>query len=170
MATAAGDKDAVQQLAIDSHSDGKNNVSFLSNLVLGQLDECIDLLCETGRPAEAALLARTYKPSRVSQAVGAWREELSRTNKKAADSIADPADYPNLFPEFEESSALEKERDARAAPSGESGKNSSVPVSAAPVVEMPAKDDFDLDDDLGDLEDVDTSNVNLDDDDDDFLK
>ena len=31
-----------------------------------------------------------------------WKEDLAKTNKKAADSLADPTQYSNLFPDIQE--------------------------------------------------------------------
>lgn len=35
------------------------------------------------------------------QVVKVWREDLSKINAKAAESLADPAQYPNLFPNLD---------------------------------------------------------------------
>jgi len=40
--------------------------------------------------------------------VGLWRTQLSKVNEKAGQSLADPADYPNLFPNYEASLAAEE--------------------------------------------------------------
>lgn len=53
-------------------------------------------------------MARSYAPSRVSGLLALWKEDLSKTNPKIAQSLADPAEYPNLFEEFEESLKAEK--------------------------------------------------------------
>ena len=37
-----------------------------------------------------------------------WKEDLKKINKKAADSLADPLEYENLFPEFQEALQAEK--------------------------------------------------------------
>ena len=37
-----------------------------------------------------------------------WREELAKTNKKAAESLADPTEYENLFPDLKEAVLAEK--------------------------------------------------------------
>ena len=37
-----------------------------------------------------------------------WREDLSKTNKKAAESLADPMEYENLFPDLKEAVLAEK--------------------------------------------------------------
>ena len=69
-------------------------------LLLGQVEKCIDLLCTTGRIPEAAFMARTYLPSEVPRIVKLWREDLSKINKRAAEALADPTEYPNLFPDL----------------------------------------------------------------------
>ena len=46
---------------------------------------------------EAAFFARTYLPSQISRVVELWRVELRKTNEKAAQSLADPETYENLF-------------------------------------------------------------------------
>ncbi len=33
--------------------------------------------------------------------MAAWREDLNKVNAKAAESLADPAEYPNLFQDFD---------------------------------------------------------------------
>ena len=40
--------------------------------------------------------------------VGLWRTELAKTNEKAAESIADPSEYENLFPELGQTLQAEK--------------------------------------------------------------
>ncbi len=47
-------------------------------------------------------------PSRISEVVQLWRKDLAKINPKAAESLADPAQYPNLFPDLE--LALEAEK------------------------------------------------------------
>lgn len=37
-----------------------------------------------------------------------WKEDLEKVNKKAADSLADPSEYENLFPEFQEAVMAEQ--------------------------------------------------------------
>jgi coatomer subunit beta' len=40
-------------------------------------------------------------PSKVSEVVALWRQDLAKVNQKAADSLADPAEYPHLFANFD---------------------------------------------------------------------
>ena len=65
--SAKGSADGMQKLVDLSKEQGKQNVAFLGLFLLGQLDECVDLLVSTGRTPEAAFFARTYIPSRVSE-------------------------------------------------------------------------------------------------------
>ena len=61
------------------------------------MEDCLELLIETNRLPEAAFFARTYLPSQISRVVKLWREELGKKNEKAAQALADPNDYENLF-------------------------------------------------------------------------
>ena len=90
MATAAGNADMVAKLGLQAELAGKNNVSFLSYFMLGQLEKCLQVLLDSKRIPEAAFFARTYLPSEISRIVELWREELSKVNEKAGQSLADP--------------------------------------------------------------------------------
>lgn len=65
--TARGSQEGVETLVSDAQGLGRHNVAFLGLFLLGKLDACIDLLAASGRVPEAALFARTYKPSRMSE-------------------------------------------------------------------------------------------------------
>lgn len=45
---------------------------------------------------------RTYLPDKVSYVLGLWKVELGKVNEKAGQSLADPEQYENLFPGFQE--------------------------------------------------------------------
>ncbi|KAK4819455.1 hypothetical protein QYF61_004681 [Mycteria americana] len=108
LATASGNANMVNKLAEGAEKDGKNNVAFMSYFLQGKLDSCLELLIKTGRLPEAAFLARTYLPSQVSRVVKLWRENLSKVNQKAAESLADPTEYENLFPGLKEAFVAEE--------------------------------------------------------------
>jgi coatomer subunit beta' len=91
----------MESLAKDASEAGRTNVAFVCNYLLGHTSECLNLLVETGRTPEAAFFARTYAPSQVSRMVELWKEDLTKVNEKAAESLADPAEYPNLFQDFD---------------------------------------------------------------------
>ncbi|NWH90026.1 COPB2 protein, partial [Aegithalos caudatus] len=206
LATASGNASMVNKLAEGAEKDGKNNVAFMSYFLQGKLDSCLELLIKTGRLPEAAFLARTYLPSQVSRVVKLWRENLSKVNQKAAESLADPTEYENLFPGLKEAFVAEEYvkqslADLRPAreyplvtpneernlleeakgfePSGimtsQKKAEEQVPSPKQEVVKtvvqnsdnLPARDQktlLDLEDDLDnlDLEDIDTTDINLD--------
>lgn len=65
-------------LAKDSYESGQHNASFLSNFLLGNMEQCVNILVETDRIPEAAFLAHTYCPSQVSRLVHLWQEKASK--------------------------------------------------------------------------------------------
>lgn len=95
LSTSAGNVEMMDKLAESSLADGKNNVSFLTYFLMGNLQKCLQILIDTDRIPEAAFFARTYMPSEVSRIVELWKN-LSKD--KTGQSLADPAQYPNLFP------------------------------------------------------------------------
>ena len=67
LATSAGDADTLGKVGEQAAAQGFNNISFISNLLLGRLEECLEILVNTGRLPEAAFFARTYLPSQISR-------------------------------------------------------------------------------------------------------
>uniref|UniRef100_A0A3B4AGK3 Coatomer subunit beta' n=1 Tax=Periophthalmus magnuspinnatus TaxID=409849 RepID=A0A3B4AGK3_9GOBI len=108
LATASGNAHMVGKLGEGADADGKTNVAFLAYFMQGRLDKCLDLLIKTDRLPEAAFLARTYLPSQVSRVVKLWKESLSKVNQKAADALADPSSYSNLFPGLQRALVAER--------------------------------------------------------------
>lgn len=106
--SAQGSIEGLEKLAAMAQEKGKNNVAFLCLFLLGRPETCISLLCESGRIPEAAFLARTYVPSKVSEVVELWKNDLKKINQKAAESLADPMEYPNLFPNWDLALKAEK--------------------------------------------------------------
>lgn len=106
--TSLGDKDGVKELAAQARELGKTNVAFVASLVVGDIEGCIDILITTGRLPEAAFMARTYMPSQMSSIVVKWKEDLSKVSERAAQALADPKDYPNLFNDLDVALAVEE--------------------------------------------------------------
>lgn len=106
--TSRDDVKGIKSLAGLAQEAGRLNIAFVCKLLLRDVDGCIDLLTASGRLPEAAFFARTYKPSRVAAAVAAWQADLAKINPKAAESLANPEEYPNLFPNFREAVLAEK--------------------------------------------------------------
>ncbi|TYI40244.1 hypothetical protein ES332_A02G148800v1 [Gossypium tomentosum] len=95
--SSLGDAEGISRLASLSKEQGKNNVAFLCLFMLGKLEDCLQLLVESNRIPEAALMARSYLPSKVSGIVTIWRKDLNKVNPKAAESLANPQEYPGMF-------------------------------------------------------------------------
>ncbi|KAF7654081.1 hypothetical protein LDENG_00074710 [Lucifuga dentata] len=108
LATASGNVGMVGKLAEGAEKDGKTNVAFLTYFLQGKLDKCLELLIKTDRLPKAAFLARTYLPSHMSRVVKLWKESLSQVNQKAADALADPSQYSNLFPGLQQAMLAEE--------------------------------------------------------------
>lgn len=105
--SALGDAEGLEKLCASAKENGKNNVAFVSLFLLGKVEECVELLIESNRIPEAAFMARTYLPSQVSRIVSLWRNDLKKINQRAAESLADPEEYPNLFPDWQSALAAE---------------------------------------------------------------
>jgi coatomer subunit beta' len=124
--SSSGDRQGIETLALQAKEAGRSNVAFLAYFITGQVEQCIQLLLDTGRIPEAAFMARTYMPSRISSVLELWKTDLKSVNEKAAEALADPARYPNLFPDLEY--ALKAEELVKAS-SGRHAAASSYPSS-----------------------------------------
>ena len=120
LAASVGDVETLRELAeggvigkreggAPSSVHGKANVAFAAALLLGDAAAAVDVLAAAGRAPEAALFARSHAPSKVSAALAAWKRGLSKVNPRAAEALADPGEYPNLFPGWAEALAAESE-------------------------------------------------------------
>ncbi|XP_038216207.1 coatomer subunit beta' isoform X2 [Zerene cesonia] len=107
-AVSTGDKALLEDVARMSAEEGEDNIAFVAHFTLNELDECLQLLIKRNKLPEAAFFARSYMPSKVNEVVVLWRESVSATNKKSGQSLADPINYENLFPEYMESLELER--------------------------------------------------------------
>jgi coatomer subunit beta' len=112
--SATGDREGLAALAEQAKEGGAHNVAFACLWQLGDVQACIGLLSSTGRAAEAALFAQTYKPSAAPAAVREWKSELEAGKKGRVAKIlgvppVDGEGDEELFPEWEEWIGLEKE-------------------------------------------------------------
>lgn len=99
--SSSGNKAGMEALAVTARKAGRLNVSFVAYFLTGQVEEAIDLLIEANRIPEAAFMARTYMPSQISRVLALWKADLKTINEKAAEALADPDRYPNLFPDLQ---------------------------------------------------------------------
>ncbi|KAL7079143.1 hypothetical protein ACQ4LE_001016 [Meloidogyne hapla] len=116
LASCSGSNKLMSQLAKESYNNNQHNVSFLSSYLLGDLQQCLEILIENGRIPEATFFAHTYAPSQVPRLVSLWRDAASQSlsgisKRNVGESLADPLKYGNLFPGYDKALAAEKQRD-----------------------------------------------------------
>jgi len=99
--SSSGNKSGMQDLAVLAKDAGRLNVAFIAYFLTGQVEQAIQMLIDGNRIPEAAFLARTYMPTQISRVLDLWKADLKQINEKAAEALADPAKYPNLFPDLE---------------------------------------------------------------------
>ncbi|VDP77664.1 unnamed protein product [Echinostoma caproni] len=111
LASSSGNSQLLQWIGEQASVESKDNVAFLARFLLADLEGCLELLIKADRLPEAAFFARAYLPSKVPEIVELWRTWLgqsTKSNAKIAHALANPKDYPNLFPGLEDALAAEK--------------------------------------------------------------
>lgn len=108
LATSSGNKPMVRELAEQSEKNGVLNVAFIARFVLGDTHKALQILVDSDRLPEAAFFARSYLPSQVSRILKLWKETPKAASDKSVQALADPIEYENLFPNFEEALKAEK--------------------------------------------------------------
>lgn len=117
LATSKNDRNLLARLGRSAAEKGQTNIAFAAHLQRGDTASCLNILIQADRLPEAALFARTYAPSRVSEIVRQWKSQLN-TSKRAkqraiASALADPALEPDAFEEgWGEALAGEREVEA----------------------------------------------------------
>ena len=96
----SGNASGLQELSMMAIKADKINIALMCFWLLGQTDNCIDLLMATNRIIEAALLSRAYLPSKIDTVVEKWKESLHKAGKsKFADTLADST-HQHFFPDY----------------------------------------------------------------------
>lgn len=108
LATSSGNASMVRKISEMSRQKGTFNAAFLSYFILGDTKNALEVLIETNRLPEATFFARSYLPSEVSRVLKLWKESPKAKNDKSVQALADPAEYENLFPNFENALKAEK--------------------------------------------------------------
>ena len=101
--SSTSDREGLASLASQAADAGAHNVAFTCKWLLSDVEGCVDILTGTGRLAEAALFAQTYKPSLAPGVVAKWKEGLEKGKKaRIARIIGVPGEDEELFPEWDE--------------------------------------------------------------------
>lgn len=104
LSTSSGNGSMTQKSGEKAEAARSHNVAFLSHLIMGQKEKALQLLLDTNRLSESALFARTYLPSKIPHVIKLWKENIANAlhNEKAAQALADPLEYENLFPGYQD--------------------------------------------------------------------
>jgi len=106
--TSCGDAVELAKTASMARESGITNVACICYLLLGDTKSALQVLIQAKRLPEAAFFARSYCPSELPEVVNLWKADLAQVNQAVADSLADPAKYPDLFPGWELALTAEK--------------------------------------------------------------
>ncbi|KAG6130582.1 hypothetical protein E4U38_004398 [Claviceps purpurea] len=100
--SSTGDRDGLRALAKQAEEANAHNIAFSSLWLLGDIDNCAEILKKTGRLAEAVFFSQTYKPSLTASLVQDWKKDLENSKKgRAAKLIGVPGEDDALFPEWD---------------------------------------------------------------------
>ncbi|KXT08625.1 hypothetical protein AC579_5972 [Pseudocercospora musae] len=103
-------EEGLRWVAEKAQDSGLYNIAYDCLLLLGDVDGCLDLQIKTGRLAEAAFTAHTYKPSRARDVTKQWKGSLEKSGKgKVARLIGVPGEDAEMFPEWDSVLKLEAE-------------------------------------------------------------
>eukprot|EP00796_Vickermania_ingenoplastis_P010656 gene10656-7403_t len=91
------DMEGISALGDEALQSGKANVAFTCFHLTQRYKDCVQLLRQAGKNAEAAFYARTYCPNFIEEVVQEWKENPAIT-ARIREAIANPEAYPNLFP------------------------------------------------------------------------
>eukprot|EP00744_Colponema_vietnamica_P010335 GILI01014616.1.p1 GENE.GILI01014616.1~~GILI01014616.1.p1 ORF type:complete len:802 (+),score=280.08 GILI01014616.1:61-2466(+) len=124
--TSTGDREGIRKLGALALKKGKTNVAFTCCHMLSDYNACTEILLQTNRIADAAFYARTYNHDYVDEVVQKWKNSVAGL-PRVRDSIADPASFPNLFPNMSES--IEKKKSAAASLSSPVREAAASPIT-----------------------------------------
>ncbi|CAB4057418.1 COPB2 [Lepeophtheirus salmonis] len=65
LATSLGNNLVINYLSNSAAQLGRKNISFISSFLMGNLENCLDILISTNRLPEAAFFSRTYLPTLI---------------------------------------------------------------------------------------------------------
>jgi len=120
-------------------SKGRANIAFTCFHLLGDHEQCINVLIATKKIPEATFYARTYAHDKVNDLVNKWKLTVAGL-PRIRDAIADPATLPNLFPNMRKAPEPEptppkkssEDREHEAPPAADSARRSSTGKEASP--------------------------------------
>jgi coatomer subunit beta' len=70
------DRDKIEILAENSNKSGVYNVAFSCYFQLNELEKCFNVLVLSKKLPEAALFCRTYLPSKLTEVLEKWNQQV----------------------------------------------------------------------------------------------
>ena len=71
------DREKIYSLAENADSNGFYNIAFSCYFQVNDLDKCLEILIKSNKYPEASLFCRTYYPSKLSQVLELWNNEIN---------------------------------------------------------------------------------------------
>ncbi|KAL0228309.1 hypothetical protein RCL1_004452 [Eukaryota sp. TZLM3-RCL] len=87
LAVSLNDLELAQLVKNKARESGDVSTSYLSSFVTNDVEGCVEVLKGAGMYAEASHFARTYSPSFLPECVSLWKNSLSKTNPRLAESL-----------------------------------------------------------------------------------
>jgi len=106
LASATNDRAVFEEVSNMAKEDDLASLSFVADFVLGNKKKAMESIIknETGLPYAAMMAANSKDIDLTSHYVGLWKNSIKSKNLAAASRIADPKEFPNLFPDLSVSS------------------------------------------------------------------
>ena len=106
--TCSGNREGMKVLAEKAKQEEQWNISFLCYYLLQDIQACRSVLQEQHLLPQTAFFTLSHQPSAIQSVFKEWQEELSQAHHIAADLIANPSQYSEYFPGYQEALALEE--------------------------------------------------------------
>merc|ERR1712187_103539 len=197
LCTSTNNENGLLKLYKLSIKGSKFNIAFNILFYLGDVRKCVDLLVETNKIPQAAMLARAYCPSKIEYVTKIWKENLQSISPSAANALGTPQTHPDCFPvvgdyvedeyddqeqdvedveeEEEDQDIVQVEKEIQEEQPDEEKEDEEEEIKSEPEQQQIDKDkdtnDIDLSDDVSlpsGIEDNESDILNGDDDDDEF--
>ncbi|KAK1442013.1 coatomer beta' subunit [Babesia gibsoni] len=72
-----GNSKGIEQIAELATKEGNSNVAFSCHYILNNIEKCIEILHNSNRHSEAALMARTFRPSQMKNCFEKWKNNYN---------------------------------------------------------------------------------------------
>merc|ERR1719204_2055729 len=96
--SSLGNRQALGELGYRAVEAGRYNIAFTCFYLTHRLEECLQILMQSKRYAEAAMFCRSYLPEKINDVVIQWQTNLSEDKPDVAATLTCPGSNPELWP------------------------------------------------------------------------